>query len=66
MRPTVIGEHEDEVAQYMTTKSALQFPLNRPIPIPLIKKLVKEEIRMHEAGEDDSHARSKKTTATRR
>lgn len=48
-RPVYFEEHMDEAATYLTTKSALQFPLDRPIPIQLIKKLVRNGIRKHEA-----------------
>ena len=46
-RPMVIEELRDEVEPYLTTKSALQFSLNRPLPLPLIKKLVRTGIRKH-------------------
>jgi uncharacterized protein YdhG (YjbR/CyaY superfamily) len=60
LRPLVIEEHMDEVAKYATSKSALQFTLDRPIPVSLIKKLVRDGIKKHEAGEDDLHARGRK------
>jgi|SRR5579862_5726662 len=53
MRPVVFDKHKDEVKEYMTTKSALHFPLDIPIPVRLIKKLVRDAIRMHKAGEDN-------------
>jgi uncharacterized protein YdhG (YjbR/CyaY superfamily) len=58
--PPIIEEHLDELAEYETTKSALHLPLNRPIPISLIKKLVKDRLKRHEAGELSSHARGRK------
>jgi uncharacterized protein YdhG (YjbR/CyaY superfamily) len=51
MRPQDLG-HMGEVAKYMTTKSALQFPLGETLPVPLIKKLVRSAIRRHGAGGD--------------
>jgi uncharacterized protein YdhG (YjbR/CyaY superfamily) len=60
LRPPIIEEHMDELAAYKTTKSAVQFPLNRAIPISLIKKLVRDGMKKHEAGEPDSHARGRK------
>jgi uncharacterized protein YdhG (YjbR/CyaY superfamily) len=51
-RPAFLKEHMDEAETYLSTKSALHFPVNRPIPIELIKKLVTNGIRKHEAGED--------------
>jgi uncharacterized protein YdhG (YjbR/CyaY superfamily) len=56
-RPVVLEEHRNEVETYLTTKSALQFPMNKSIPVQLIKKLVRTGIRKHEAGEDSSHSR---------
>jgi len=52
VRPVFLEEHMDEAKAYLSTKSALHFPLNRPIPIELIKKLVINGIRKHTAGED--------------
>ena len=60
LRPLVIAEHTDELTEYQTTKSALQSPLDKPIPVALIKKLVRDGIKRHEAGEDNLHARSRK------
>jgi uncharacterized protein YdhG (YjbR/CyaY superfamily) len=65
LRPAVIEEHKDEVARYLTTKSALKFPLNRPIPVALIKNLVRDAMRIHEAGKENLHARSRKRKAAR-
>jgi len=47
MRPHVIEERRNEVAEYRTTKSALRFPLDGPIPVSLIKNLVRDAIRSH-------------------
>ncbi len=58
-RPAFIEEHMNQVGKYMTTKSALQFPLDKPIPIQLIKKLVRTGIRKHKAGEDQTRKRTK-------
>ena len=51
MRPQDLEGHMGVVARYMTTKSALQFPLDEVIPVSLIKKLVRDAIRRHEAGD---------------
>ncbi|MDA4112738.1 MAG: DUF1801 domain-containing protein [Thaumarchaeota archaeon] len=47
MRPHVIEEHKEEAAEYKTTKSALRFSLDEPIPVSLIKNLVRDAIRRH-------------------
>ena len=51
-RPAFLEEYMDEAKTYLGTKSALHFPLDRPIPGQLIKKLVRNGVRKHEAGKD--------------
>jgi len=48
-RPVYLEKYKPEVEAYMTTKSALQFPLDRPIPVRLVKKLVRNGIARHSA-----------------
>jgi uncharacterized protein YdhG (YjbR/CyaY superfamily) len=50
MRPQDLEGHMGEVARYMTTKSAIQFPLDEAVPFSLIKKLVRAAVERHEAG----------------
>jgi uncharacterized protein YdhG (YjbR/CyaY superfamily) len=51
LRPPVIEEHKRELAKYGTTKSAVHFPLDKKLPIPLIKKLVKARMKKNESEE---------------
>jgi uncharacterized protein YdhG (YjbR/CyaY superfamily) len=51
LRPPVITEHKRELSGYVTTKSAVQLPLDREIPISLIKKLVKARMKLNQEGE---------------
>jgi uncharacterized protein YdhG (YjbR/CyaY superfamily) len=51
LRPPVIEEHKNELAGYETTKSAVHIPLDRKIPILLIRKLVKARMKKNEAEE---------------
>lgn len=37
---SVLAALPDDVAGYVTSKGALQFPIDRPLPIPLVKKLI--------------------------
>jgi uncharacterized protein YdhG (YjbR/CyaY superfamily) len=48
LRPPIIAEHKHELTGYETTKSAVRFPLNKKLPIPLIKKLVRARIKKNE------------------
>ncbi len=51
LRPPVIEEHKRELVGYKTTKSAVQLPLRNPMPIPLIKQLVRARMQIDKAGE---------------
>lgn len=50
LRPPIIEEHMDELGEYASTKSALQFPLDGPMPVQLIKKLVKARMKIDKVG----------------
>jgi len=41
LRPPIIQEHKRELKGYETTKSAVHFPMNKPLPAALITRLVK-------------------------
>ena len=49
LRPPVIAEHKRELTAYKTTKSAIHFALDKKLPIPLIKKLVRARMKKNEA-----------------
>jgi uncharacterized protein YdhG (YjbR/CyaY superfamily) len=49
LRPPVVEEHKNELANYETTKSTVRFPLDKKLPITLIKKLVKARMKKNEA-----------------
>jgi uncharacterized protein YdhG (YjbR/CyaY superfamily) len=48
----IIGREKDlyakELKPYMAAKATLQFPIGKPIPIGLVKKVVKERARENE------------------
>lgn len=52
-RPVFLEEHREEVEPYLTTKSALHFPLDKPVPVELVRELVRSGVRRHEAGRDN-------------
>jgi len=41
IRPPIIREHKRELKGYITTKSAVHFQMNKPLPIALVRKLVR-------------------------
>jgi uncharacterized protein YdhG (YjbR/CyaY superfamily) len=45
VRPPVIQEHSKELAGYSVTKAIVSFPMEEPIPLTLVKKLVKASLR---------------------
>lgn len=45
LRPPIIEEHKKELMGYETTKSAVHFPLDKKLPVPLIKKLIRARMR---------------------
>ena len=60
LRPPTIQDHAKELAGYTTTKAAVHLPLDRKVPIPLVKKLVKAslEIMKGKPEKDSSKPRS--------
>ena len=48
LRPPIIAEHEKELAAYETTKSAIHFPLDKKLPVALIKKLIRARMKKNE------------------
>ena len=42
---SVLGELGDEVAGYRTTKGSLHFPVDQPLPDPLVRRLVEAKLR---------------------
>jgi len=49
LRPPVIAEHKKELKGYETTKSAVHLPLDRPLPVALIRKLIKARMAKNES-----------------
>ena len=50
LRPKDLDPHAKQIAKYRNTKSSLRFPLDAPIPIALIQKLVRDADRRHRSG----------------
>jgi uncharacterized protein YdhG (YjbR/CyaY superfamily) len=49
LRPPIMEEHKKELAGYETTKSAVHLPLDKKIPVSLVKKLVKARMKKNDA-----------------
>ncbi len=47
--PTGIEAFQDELAPYKTSKGAIQFPLDQPLPLPLIRKIVAFRVQENQA-----------------
>lgn len=45
---SVLSQLADETGSYSQTKSALHFPVDQPLPRPLVRRLI--EVRLREAG----------------
>jgi uncharacterized protein YdhG (YjbR/CyaY superfamily) len=52
LRPPTVEEHKKELAGYETTKSAVHLPLDKKIPVSLVKKLVKARVKKNEAEKE--------------
>ena len=48
----VIEEHKSELTNYETAKATIRFPLNKKLPLGLIKKLVKARMKKNEARKE--------------
>lgn len=46
VRPPVLQNHKKELLEYPTTKAIVSFPIDKKIPKTLVKKLVKESIKI--------------------
>lgn len=50
LRPPVIAEHRQELKGYVTTKSSVHFSMDKPLPVALIRKLVRARMAKNEAS----------------
>jgi uncharacterized protein YdhG (YjbR/CyaY superfamily) len=43
--PSGVAAFTDELAAYKTAKGSIQFPMDRPLPLPLIRKIVRFRVK---------------------
>ena len=48
LTPPIIEEHKKELKSYQTAKATVRFPLDKKLPIVLIKKLIKARMKRNE------------------
>ena len=48
--PSAIKAFANELAEYKTAEGSVQFPLEKPLPLPLIKKIVKFRVKESKEG----------------
>ena len=58
---SAIKKFSDELKEYKTSKGTIQFPLDQPIPVALIKKIVRERTK-----ENELKLQAKKKTALKK
>ncbi len=47
LRPPIVAQHKKDLAGYTTTKSAVHLPLDKKMPLALIKKLVRARMKLN-------------------
>jgi uncharacterized protein YdhG (YjbR/CyaY superfamily) len=46
----IVAEHKNELAGYETTKATIRFPLDKKLPVALIRKLIKARMKKNDEG----------------
>ena len=49
MSGTLLDDHQEELRKYKRAKGSVQFPTGQPLPVTLIKKLVKKRLAENKA-----------------
>ena len=49
MSAALVAEFADELKGYQTSKGTIQFPMDKPLPAALVKKMVKARVAQNEA-----------------
>jgi len=59
MSSQTIAAHKDDLASYDTSKGTIRFPVDKPLPASLVKKLVKARIAENEIQKGAPYGRKK-------
>jgi uncharacterized protein YdhG (YjbR/CyaY superfamily) len=54
MSASLLDEFTKDIDGYRTSKGTLQFPLDKPLPPALVKRLVKARVKQNECNEPDN------------
>ncbi len=46
--PPIVDDHKNELKKYQTSKATSRFPLDEKLPLALIKKLIKTQVKKNE------------------
>jgi uncharacterized protein YdhG (YjbR/CyaY superfamily) len=46
--PPIIAEHKNDLKDYETTQAAVRFPIDKPLALELVKKLIKARMKKNE------------------
>ena len=49
MSGKLLSDYEKELARFVTTKGSIHFTVEKPLPVTLIRKLVKARVAQNEA-----------------
>ncbi len=44
-----VEAHKEELKEYKTSKGTIQFPLDKPLPLNIIREIIKERVRENKA-----------------
>jgi uncharacterized protein YdhG (YjbR/CyaY superfamily) len=61
MSPKVVAAFKDDLKEYDTSPGTVRFPIGKPLPATLVKKLVKARVAENEAGNDPYNSLRAKT-----